>query len=279
MISLNCNVRVQPFPAAQAEAETMITSNSGYYLNPTYLEELAGRYRNAYRQAKPFPHIVIDNFLPAKVLEQVLDELSALDCDQRQRLSEIAVSKITQPGVRQAQNNLTLPPKTGGTTDWLLDQFNSVLFINFLEQLTRVEGLLPNSQVESIGLPALEQGSPFKIQVDCDRYVKSLDRKLTFLIYLNKNWKEEYGGHLELWNAEMTHCEKKILPIFNRCVIFSTTSFSYYGHPEPLNCPDHETRKLLALYYYSKEQWAEITRNALRTPALHKSPEETVKHK
>lgn len=256
----------------------MTTFNSGYYLNPTYLEELAGRYRHAYRQAKPFPHIVIDNFLPEKVLEQVLDEFSALDCGQRQRLSEIAVSKITQPGVRQAQNNLTFPQKTVSTTDWLLDQFNSALFINFLEQLTRVEGLLPKSHAESIGLPALEQSNPFKIQVNCDRYVKSLDRKLTFLIYLNKDWKEEYGGHLELWNAEMTHCEKKILPIFNRCVIFSTTNFSYYGHPEPLNCPDHETRKLLALYYYSQEQWAKVTGNPRRPPALRKSPEETVKH-
>lgn len=256
----------------------MTTFNSGYYLNPTYLEELAGRYHHTYRQAKPFPHIVIDNFLPAKALEQVLDELSVTDFGQRQCLSEIAVSKITQPGVRQDQNNLTFPPQTGSTTDWLLDQFNSALFINFLEQLTRVEGLLPNSHVESIGLPALEQSSPFKIQVNCDRYVKSLDRKLTFLIYLNKDWKEEYGGHLELWNAEMTHCEKKILPIFNRCVIFSTTNFSYYGHPEPLNCPDHETRKLLALYYYSEEQWAKITGNTCRPPALRKSPEQTVKH-
>jgi|GEM_PF-2675273 len=45
--------------------------------------------------------------------------------------------------------------------------------------------------------------------------------------------------------------KKKILPIFNRCTIFSTTDFSYHGHPEPLTCTEGNTRKSLALYYYS----------------------------
>jgi hypothetical protein len=34
-------------------------------------------------------------------------------------------------------------------------------------------------------------------------------------------------------------------------VIFSTTDFSYHGHPEPLNCPDNRSRRSLALYYYT----------------------------
>jgi Rps23 Pro-64 3,4-dihydroxylase Tpa1-like proline 4-hydroxylase len=51
------------------------------------------------------------------------------------------------------------------------------------------------------------------------------------LVYLNKDWKEEYGGHFELWNRELTQAEAKILPIFNRCAIFSTTSHSYHGIP------------------------------------------------
>ena len=49
----------------------------------------------------------------------------------------------------------------------------------------------------------------------------------------------------------MKACHKKVLPIFNRCIIFSTTDFSYHGHPEPLTCPEGRTRRSLALYYYS----------------------------
>ncbi|NES83473.1 MAG: 2OG-Fe(II) oxygenase, partial [Moorea sp. SIO2B7] len=55
----------------------------------------------------------------------------------------------------------------------------------------------------------------------------------------------------------LTRCEKKVLPIFNRCVIFSTTDFSYHGHPDPLTCPEGQTRKSLALYYYSNGRPAE----------------------
>ena len=71
------------------------------------------------------------------------------------------------------------------------------------------------------------------------------------MIYLNKNWKEEYGGHLEFWDKEMKYCKTKILPIFNRMVVFSTTDFSNHGHPDPLNCPDLMSRKSIATYYYS----------------------------
>jgi hypothetical protein len=74
---------------------------------------------------------------------------------------------------------------------------------------------------------------------------------------LNKDWEEEYGGHLELWDPEMKACAKRILPVFNRLVIFSTNDFSYHGHPEPLTCPEGMTRQSLALYYYSNGRPAE----------------------
>jgi len=58
------------------------------------------------------------------------------------------------------------------------------------------------------------------------------------------------GGHLELWNKHLTRCEKKILPIFNRCVIFDTGPYSFHGHPHVLNCPSDRRRNSLAVYYY-----------------------------
>ena len=78
-----------------------------------------------------------------------------------------------------------------------------------------------------------------------------LDRRLNLLIYLNKDWEESYGGHFELWNKDMTKCEKKILPLFNRMAMFSTTTYSYHGHPSPLTCPPGRSRKSIALYYYT----------------------------
>ncbi|MES1211550.1 MAG: 2OG-Fe(II) oxygenase, partial [Acidobacteriota bacterium] len=73
----------------------------------------------------------------------------------------------------------------------------------------------------------------------------------------NKDWKEEYGGHLELWSRDMSRCETKILPVFNRTVVFSTTDFSFHGHPTPLACPEGWTRKSTSFYYYSNGRPAE----------------------
>ena len=49
----------------------------------------------------------------------------------------------------------------------------------------------------------------------------------------------------------MKQCITKVLPIFNRMVVFNTTETSFHGHPEPLNCPKDRSRKSLALYYYT----------------------------
>ena len=59
------------------------------------------------------------------------------------------------------------------------------------------------------------------------------------------------AGSLELWDKDMKECKQKILPSFNKMVIFSTTDFSNHGHPDPLTCPDNISRKSLALYYFS----------------------------
>ena len=37
----------------------------------------------------------------------------------------------------------------------------------------------------------------------------------------------EFGGHLELWDRNVERCVQRLLPVFNRMVVFSTTDFSY----------------------------------------------------
>ena len=101
---------------------------------------------------------------------------------------------------------------------------------------------------------------------------KELDRRVNVLIYLNKDWKREYNGYLELWDKEMQFCKKKISPDFNKMVIFSTTDFSNHGHPEPLKCPKNKSRKSLALYYFSNGRpQEEILDKNLKNRTLFKS--------
>jgi hypothetical protein len=88
---------------------------------------------------------------------------------------------------------------------------------------------------------------------------------------LNKNWREEYGGHLELWDPSSSRCEKRVLPVFNRCVVFSTTESSFHGHPVPLTCTEDQTRKSLAAYYYTNGR-PEAERAKMHTTTWKDSP-------
>jgi hypothetical protein len=72
----------------------------------------------------------------------------------------------------------------------------------------------------------------------------------------------------------MTAPVHRIAPIFNRCVIFNTTSFAYHGHPEPLQCPEGMTRKSMALYYYSSARPPEEVVDA-HTTLFQRRPGET----
>jgi Rps23 Pro-64 3,4-dihydroxylase Tpa1-like proline 4-hydroxylase len=205
-----------------------------FCLEPQYLDKLAAKHRESYAIALPFPHIVIDNFLPESLLEQVLEEFPQPNKINWQTFNTPAEKKLASASELQM----------GDFTRFLLYQLNSSVLINFLEKLTGIEGIIPDPHFVGAGLHQIEKGGFLKLHADFNRYDKlKLDRRLNFLLYLNKDWREEYGGHLELWRTDMSHCQQKILPTFNRCVIFSTTDFSYHGHPEPLNCPEAVTRK------------------------------------
>jgi Rps23 Pro-64 3,4-dihydroxylase Tpa1-like proline 4-hydroxylase len=219
-----------------------------FCLEPDYLNNLATKHCQAYAQAKPFPHIILDDFLPEYVLEEILAEFP--------QPGDIDWKKFERPAEKKLAS--TSEQQMGQAIRFLLYQLNSSIFIEFLEKLTGIDGIIPDPYFQGGGLHQIERGGFLKLHADFNRHKKlRLDRRLNLLIYLNKDWKEEYGGHFELWDTEMTRCEQKVLPIFNRCVIFSTTDFSYHGHPDPLTCPEGWTRKSLALYYYSNGRPAE----------------------
>jgi Rps23 Pro-64 3,4-dihydroxylase Tpa1-like proline 4-hydroxylase len=236
--------------------------------DPENLQKLAQQSRSAYAQAEPFPHIVVDNFLPEAVLDAVLAEFPDPKAIDWQKFEAAAERKLASKSEQQM----------GEATRLLLYQLNSSTFIEFLETLTGIEGLIADPHFTGGGLHQIERGGFLKMHVDFNRNERlKLDRRLNLLIYLNRDWKEEYGGHLELWDEQITQCGQKILPVFNRCVIFSTTDFSYHGHPEPLTCPEGMTRKSLALYYYSNGRPAHETRIGDHSTVFRARPGEILK--
>lgn len=243
----------------------MNSTLSMFRLDVDYLKALAIKHREDYATATPFPHIVIDNFLPDSILEEILKEFPRPGQIDWQAFQTPAEKKLASRSEQQM----------GDATRLLLYNLNSSTFITFLETLTSIDGILPDPHFVGGGLHQIERGGFLKMHVDFNRHEKlRLDRRLNLLLYLNKDWKEEYGGYLELWDSKMTQCEKKILPLFNRCVVFSTTDFSYHGHPEPLTCPEDCSRKSLALYYYTNGRPAEEILDKPHTTIFQARPQD-----
>ena len=234
---------------AKADTRTERTTIPASYFDPDQLQSLADTYKADYRNARPFPHVVIDHFLPEEELDLVLEEFLQAQDEAWHRFDNPREKKLAE------RRETSLGPFT---RHLMAAKFNSSVFLEFLESLTGIKGLIPDPYYEGGGLHQIVRGGFLKVHADFNWHEQlKLDRRLNVLVYLNRDWKEEYGGHLELWNREMTSCERRILPIFNRCVVFSTTDFSHHGHPEPLMCPEGVTRKSLALYFYSNGRPAE----------------------
>ncbi len=215
------------------------------YFNTSHSEiiEIAKLGNSTYLSAEPFPNIVFDNLFSVAKLEQVIAELPDLRFRQN-------TSKFSD------QNQLKLATKgesmLGDETRAFIYYLNSGLFLDFLSTLTGIRHLIPDPYLKGGGYHQINRGGHLKIHADFNFHpLYKLDRRLNVLIYLNKDWKEEYGGHFELWDKKMMGSVKKILPVFNRMAIFSTTSTSYHGHPEPLNCPEDRSRQSIAMYYYT----------------------------
>ena len=211
-------------------------------LDPQRLNAIAEKNRDAYAAADPWPHVVIDDFLPEEALDLVRAEIP--------RPNEIRWIEFDDARGKKLASKAEM--QLGAATRFMLYQLNSSILVDFLEKLTGIEGLIPDPHFWGGGVHQIVRGGFLKIHSDFNRHPGlNLDRRLNLLIYLNRGWQEQWGGQLELWDRNMTECREKISPVFNRCVIFSTTDFSYHGHPDPLTCPEGESRKSLALYYYS----------------------------
>jgi hypothetical protein len=198
----------------------------------------------SYRKADPFPHIVLDGVFPEETLDAVLAEFP--------RPGEMDWRTYDSPTEKKL--GMRLGNKIGPRSTEFLNYLNSPPVLRWLEELTGITGLIPDPYYLGGGLHQIERGGFLKIHADFNWHEQmKVHRRINLLIYLNKDWKEEYGGHLELWDGDRKTggCRKKVLPVFGRCVAFSTTDFAYHGHPDPLNCPEGRTRKSIALYYYS----------------------------
>lgn len=209
--------------------------------------EAAGRALAAqYQSGEPYHHIGVDNFLPLSVLEKVREEALKMGEKRPEHMSPQEHLKTSySPDVLPHYSRL------------VFNALNSKAFLRFLEEMTGIEHLIPDPYFLGAGIHRTNTGGYLGIHADFNMHKKMyLERRLNILVYLNPDWKPEYGGGFEVWTKDMKTQIAQFAPVMGRMCCFSTSSDSYHGNPEPVNHPNDDPRLSIALYYYTPT-WSE----------------------
>ncbi len=211
----------------------------------------ADQLKDQYGAAQPYPNILLERFIEADAVQHLIEEFPSPEASVSWR----QLSPRSSSGEHWQHNKLGLCSVTemGPSLRELILEMNSGSFIRFLERLTGITGLLPDPKLQGGGIHQVLPGGVLGVHADFTRHRHyQLDRRVNVLVYLNPDWQDEWGGHLELWDPDMQSCGRRIRPLAGRCVIFNTSDKSFHGHPEVVSCPAGHTRKSIALYYYTR---------------------------
>jgi Rps23 Pro-64 3,4-dihydroxylase Tpa1-like proline 4-hydroxylase len=213
------------------------TSINQRFFEPAETERIARDFQNGL----PYKHIILDNFLNEETAQLLFDHFPSIEKLKKhykglnENKSEGSNFADFHPVFQQVREELMSPE-----------------FAAWVAKITGIPGVFITDDNLGTGLHQGSDGSFLDIHVDFNiHHLRNVHRRLNLLLYLNKDWKPEYGGSMEMWNADMTKMEKKVSPDFNRCLIFETSEISYHGYSK-INLPPGVTRKSFYSYFYTE---------------------------
>ncbi len=203
-----------------------------------YLKKNKEQLRMDYLLAKPFPHLIIDGFCEEEKINKLYDEIPDIQTKSRDYVfaaNKFEKSKISEISVLFAE---------------LYDDLCSAEFESFLSYITN-EKVFVDKKFHGGGIHQGKKKSFLDMHLDFNYHPLNPHwfRNLNLLLYLNKDWKPEYGGQLQL--EDLRTNEKKAIEIpFNRMVIQQTRNFTLHGY-HITNFPDGNYRTSIAAYAYT----------------------------
>lgn len=211
-------------------------------INPIYTQDdNITRLRNDFDNAQPYKHLVLNNFFNEDVATQLFEKFPSIENLNVKRKS-LNEDKSEDYHFERWDPIFSDVRAAVSSPEWYA----------IMDKLTGLSGLRTTQDSLGSGVHQGKNGSFVDVHVDVNMNTEAgLWRRVNLLIYLNKNWKPEYGGDLEIWDKEMTKCHHKVMPGFNTAVLFYTDDNSPHGVTK-LNVPEGESRKSFYTYYYTK---------------------------
>jgi len=205
--------------------------------------------------ATPFHHVAIDNFLTDEAAAALAAEFPAYDGPVWNEYNN-AIE------VKKAYNHWDkFPP----TTYRLFSFLNSASFVSQMSALCG-DQLYPDPGLHGGGWHSHGPGGKLNMHLDYSIHPKTgLERRLNLILYLQPEWKPEWGGALGFWETNANGpgpgaLVTEIACEFNRAVIFDTSQNSWHGLPDPVSCPPGKPRNSIAVYYMCEPRPATANR-------------------
>ena len=223
-------------------------------LAPSVTDRL-DQLHDQFNQAQPFRHLVIDQFFQTDYARQLQSEFPNFE-------ERFALNEMGKLGGKAVRPDL---PDLSETYAGLDAYIQSPEFLQTISRITGIPDLLYDPDYVGGGTHENVHGQGLSPHVDFNYLPKTQwHRRLNLIIYMNDEWKQEWGGCLDLhknpWNHELDEVQT-VLPLFNRCVIFETNEISWHGF-ERIELPEserHRSRRSIAIYLYTRERPAEET--------------------
>jgi Rps23 Pro-64 3,4-dihydroxylase Tpa1-like proline 4-hydroxylase len=216
------------------------------FINLKTLNERKEAIRKDYQAKKPFRYVMFENFFVPEKAEEIFNCYPTIETGAWDGTTYINQKNKFQQTKFEANSVM----------EKVFKELNGDEFLAWLGDVTEIEEpLLGDDELFGGGLHQSLAGAFLNVHVDYNIHpTTKYHRRLNVIIYMNKDWKDEYEGHLELW--DLTDGKQDMIgrfaPTFNRCVIFETNEISFHGHPKQLKSPQGLTRKSIATYYYTR---------------------------
>ena len=230
----------------------MQTANELDRLSPELLAQ-ADSLRASFTAAWPFRHFSIENFFETGFAERLLAEFPSFD-------RKLAINEGGTAGGKSVNTKIR---EISPAYVELYDFISSAPFLAFMSRVSGIPDLILDPKMFGGGTHENCHGQELDPHIDFN-YVEdhSLHRRLNLIVYLNKDWKTEWGGAIEIHSNPRLPDENQIRafdPLFNRAVMFETNEISWHGFPK-INLPEserHRSRKSISIYLYTKDRPAE----------------------
>ncbi len=212
------------------------------HINPAYVgPENVATLKHQFDTALPCKHIVLDQFLLPETADLLHAHFPSMDSlkVRRKSLNENKAEDYKfdewHPVFNQLRNTI-----------------RSEEFQVWIREVTGIPGLITPDNPLGSGVHQGANGSFVDVHIDVNYDpATQLWRRVNLLIYLNRHWKEEYGGHLEIWDKFMRKAEKVVAPNHNRAILFLTDENSPHGY-KAIAVPEGETRKSFYAYFFTE---------------------------